>query len=362
MKILLVNPSFQENNPISILDMSSYLRGYGIDVAICHFGNLKKKPYDVVGLSCLGPFKGESIKQLRSLKNFYDSSKIVVGGKWTKTMMPSEKSEISAMGIEIVDISGETYFTKNEIDYVNYPSWNQDEFKTFCNNDYMMSSRGCPFHCNFCNNTESRISYFSPKRTVDIIEMMLKKIGSVFFVDDVLVLNPNHMESILQECRKRNIKIEEKNHFFVHVNLVNDKTIDLIKKYHPSKVQIGIESGDNRMLSEMGKNTNVEKITEAIKKLSEVTKINALWLLGFPGETTESLENTYKLVIFLKKYIYENWFSFYQPVYNTIGYKKCIEEGGVLFQSGANRDVSYIPSKINKEILLDYDRKMHEVK
>ena len=365
MKILLVSPKidcFCNNNPISVLDLAAYLRGKGMNADVCWSDNLPHQPYDIVGISCIGAFNGKSIKEIRHIKETYPSSKIVVGGKWSKTITPIEKEEILFMGAEIVTESGEVYFTGSDIDYSIYPSWASDDVKKMCGNDYIMSSRGCPFKCHFCNNSEDGIHYFAPHRTVDIITIMMNAFGSVFFVDDIFILSPEHMASVMEECDKRKIDIRGRNKFFVHVNMVNDKTLSMIEKYRPEHVQIGIESGDDRMLKEMGKNTNKERISIVVKSLSKITKVRGLWLNGFPGETEESLKNSVGLLSSLREFLSDNWFSFYQPVYNTVGYKKCIDEGGEFFHSLSNREIAYIPKGTNREMLLKYDATMRGIK
>ena len=365
MKLLLVNPNivdFRGSNPISILDLSAYLRSSGFDVDICHSDDLPSGNYDIIGLSCISAFGGGSIEELRRVKNYYPSSKIIVGGKWSKSILPRDRDEIYSMGVEVVEQSGELYFTGSEADYSNYPPWSYQDVVKICGNNYIMSARGCPFKCHFCHNVESKIHYFSPHRTANIINIILGRYGSIFFVDDIFSLNVERMLSILIECDKKRVNIRGRNGFFVHVNVINDNVLSMIKRYAPSNVQIGIESGDDRMLAEMGKNTTSEKIRSAVTSMSKITRVCGLWLLGFPGETVESLENTYNLMSSLKGVVKENWFSFYQPIYNTVGYDKCLAEAGQFLPSISNRGVAYVPRALSKEILLKYDDKMRRSK
>jgi hypothetical protein len=62
-----------------------------------------------------------------------------------------------------------------------------------------MSSRGCPYHCHFCHNTEKKISFFSHERTAANIDLLLKQgAKSIFFCDDNFVGNPQHSKELLR--------------------------------------------------------------------------------------------------------------------------------------------------------------------
>ena len=162
------------------------------------------------------------------------------------------------------------YLPASEIDYTTYPAWSRTDFETLSDvRADVMSTRGCPYRCNFCHNTEKKLSFFSAKRTADNIELLFELgAGHISFVDDIFTLRPAHMEALYHELKERNIDITHRNEFFAHVNQINEETVKWIKAYKPFKVSVGIESGDDRMLKLMGKGFDSKTAFEKVKDAS----------------------------------------------------------------------------------------------
>ena len=361
-KILLINPyiKLDRENPIAILDMAPYFRKCGIEVDVCNFPDLPEfKDYDMIGISCISSEGGYIFEQLKVIREHFRGKKIVIGGKWSTTMTEEEALKLQTLNIEVETGKGELVYTNDKvINFEKYPSWDKNDFEILCANNIMMTSRGCPFHCNFCNNTEEKVSYFTAKRTVDNLELILSKNNDVYFVDDIFVTNYEHAKAIYDECKRRKIKIENHNKFFVHLNTVNDKTIKIIKLFKPKMVNVGIESGNDSMLKKMNKKTSVEKIRKNVKTLSKYTNVHGLWMVGYPYETIDTLKNSWNLMKELAPYIHSNWISHYIPLYATVGYHMAMEEGGKFNQGIDNRHVAYIPKGLTQDILIEYRTKM----
>ena len=365
-KILFINPEnhfFEESNPIAILDIAQYLRYRGIKVDVCEYKNIPKdNGYDLIGISCVSSYGGDIFSQLKEIRKKFPTKTIVIGGKWSTTMSPEDIKQLQELNISVEKNKAELAYTDDEeIDFENYPAWSKNDLDILYKRDQMMTSRGCPFHCNFCNNTEEKINYFPVKRTVDNIELLLQKRNNVYFVDDIFVINFEHAKSIYEECKRRNINIENNNHFFVHLNTVNDKTIELIKLFKPNFIEVGIESGDERILKLMDKKTTVEKIRKNIPILAQYTQIYGLWIVGYPYETIESLENSYRLATELQQYIEFSWVSHYIPLYGTKGYSMAKESGGKFLESSNNKTISFIPKGLTSDILIEYRKKIMDL-
>lgn len=172
-RMLFIDPenlTFCPENPIAILDMAPYIRNFGIKVDVCRYPNLpKRKDYDIVGFSCLASCGGSVFEQLKNIQDFYPNSKIVLGGKWTHVFTEEEEKKVKEMGVCVEKSPAEFCYTESdEIKYEEYPAWDKKDFDILNVSHFIMSTRGCPFKCHFCNNTESRISFFSAKRTASV--------------------------------------------------------------------------------------------------------------------------------------------------------------------------------------------------
>ena len=281
MKILLTarREKAETRNPIAILDLAAYARAAGHTVD-CHYldqiatGKIMEERYDMVGLSVLQVSKEDQpFKDALYLKRRF-GTEVIIGGKWTQTIPVEQKNYASYLGLKIHVGPGETLFGKGEIDYGNYPAWARIDFETL--NDVrtdVMTTRGCPYRCNFCHNTEKKLSFFDASRTADNIELLFG-LGApcIFFVDDIFTLRPAHMEDLYNELKRRNIQFENRNEFFTHVNHINNDTIRWINAYRPFKVSVGIESGDDRMLKLMGKGFDRKTALEKLKLLHDQSR------------------------------------------------------------------------------------------
>ncbi|MBD3188349.1 radical SAM protein [Candidatus Bathyarchaeota archaeon] len=117
------------------------------------------------------------------------------------------------------------------------------------------------------------------------------------FWDDNLTLKRSHIVGICREIIARGL-----NHMaFCTPNGVRVDTLDeglllLMKRAGFYKLTFAVESGSRRILSENGKNTKLTTIlrnTVLAKKIGFL--LNSYFMMGFPGETEESIEKTIKI-------------------------------------------------------------------
>jgi radical SAM superfamily enzyme YgiQ (UPF0313 family) len=368
MKILLTTrrEKAEARNPIAILDLAAYARSFGHTVD-CYYldqiaaGKAPEERYDMIGLSVLQVLKEDQpLKDARYLKKRF-GTEVVVGGKWTQTIPAEQKNRFDDSGLKVHVGPGEPFFTTAEIDYKTYPAWNRIDFVTL--NDVradVMSARGCPYRCNFCHNTENKLSFFDARRTADNIDLLFKLGASyISFVDDIFTLKPAHMEALYYELKERSIDIEHRNEFFTHVNQINEETIKWIKAYKPFNVSVGIESGDDRMLKLMGKGFDSKTAFEKVKMLRDETGANVgtLFIIGFPGETTGSLDNTLHFIERMRPFA-GNWVSYYQPVPGTKGYDMALARGNTVKSSRRNMFITYVDPNLTARLLFTYNYMM----
>ena len=352
------------NNPIALLDLSPYLRNLGHSLDSYFLDELpNNRKYDVIGLSSL-TYAKIMVEDALYLRAKFKDTKIVVGGKGARCFDPIETQILKENNVEIWTRSGEEYFSRKEdIDYNNYPSWDAADLKNLrVKNEGLMSSRGCPYHCNFCHNTEKKISFFPAPRTVDNLELLFK-LGRdyVFFVDDIFTIKVEHMLDIYEECKKRNILIEGKNQFFAHINYINEESAKAMALFRPIAVEIGLESGDDNMLKMMGKSFTTEIAYEKLKILSRYVPIVGLFLIGFPTESIESLNNTIRFVSRIRGFLKNIWVSFYCPVSHTLGYKLAQENGIIIDRSHDNTKINYIDQRLKEKDLFLYRNLIYNV-
>ncbi|MFH1127590.1 MAG: radical SAM protein [archaeon] len=173
----------------------------------------------------------------------------------------------------------------------------------------IITSRGCPFNCAFCQPTLRKI--FGPKfrmRTVknvideikDIKKTFMKKnreLKSLHFTDDGLTYNHKWLKNLGQEIIKQKLDItwtaNTRADTMPEIGLLR-----LLKKSGLTKFSIGVESGDPYIRNEiLKKNVSQEKLIKAFDLCHEAgIKTHAYLMVGSPEETHESILATVKLL------------------------------------------------------------------
>ena len=163
----------------------------------------------------------------------------------------------------------------------------------------MMSSRGCPYDCNFCGSKSMFGRSFracSTKRTVDEIELLVKTYGfeCISFSDDTFAINKKRAIEICHEVKRRKIKAVYR--YQLRANTCDEDLIKELKEAGCVHIDIGAESGSDEILKEMKKGITVKQIKDAIAMIKKY-KIHTgvTFIIGSPGETMQDIEATREL-------------------------------------------------------------------
>ncbi|MDP2947196.1 MAG: radical SAM protein, partial [Nanoarchaeota archaeon] len=163
----------------------------------------------------------------------------------------------------------------------------------------MMSSRGCPYSCIFCASKVMFGRTFrtnSVKRTVDEVEHLVKDYGfeCVSFSDDTFAIDKQRAIEVAREIRRRNLKVLTR--FQLRANTCDEDLLAELKQAGCIQVDIGVESGSERVLKIIDKKITVEQIKNAFALLKKHgIKSSATFIIGIPGETREDIEMSRKL-------------------------------------------------------------------
>ncbi len=158
----------------------------------------------------------------------------------------------------------------------------------------LMSTRGCPYQCEFCSNVVFGGSYRerSPENVVDEIEVILEMgYNRVAFADDVFTLNKRRVVRICEEICRRGLRFSWE--CLGRVDAIDYKTALEMKKAGCYRIFFGIESGDDRVLNLMKKKITAEQAHEAVETADKAgLKVGAFFILFYPGETDETVLNS----------------------------------------------------------------------
>lgn len=163
----------------------------------------------------------------------------------------------------------------------------------------MMSSRGCPYDCDFCGSKSMfgrTFRAFNTMKTVDEIEHLVRNYGfeCISFSDDTFAINKKRAIEICREVKRRNIKAAYR--FQLRANTCDEDLIRELKGAGCIHIDIGAESGSDKILKQMKKGITVRQTRDAIAAIKKYgIHTGVTFIIGSPGETMEDVEETRQL-------------------------------------------------------------------
>jgi anaerobic magnesium-protoporphyrin IX monomethyl ester cyclase len=163
----------------------------------------------------------------------------------------------------------------------------------------MVSSRGCPYHCNWCAKPISGNRFqIRPAAAVAEEIKALKTISGaqhIWFGDDIFALDQHWVKQFAAEVTKRDAAIPFK--IQSRANLMTEQTVQQLKIAGCHEVWMGVESGSQTVLDAMDKGLNLSSVRSARRRLKDAG-IRACYFLqlGYPGESWPELKETIAFV------------------------------------------------------------------
>lgn len=318
MKIGLISPptNFLEYNgfpPLPLLYLDSYLNAHKyIDTQIIdlNVSNINKLPKtDVYAISATTPQFPHAIELLPKLKELNPNSITIIGGAHASAIpddckdfdkviigngekaliqclkdIETNKQKHIYIGEEIINLDELPMPNRYKININDYNYYIDGELSTL-----MMSSRGCPYSCLFCQNgirTNRTIRFHNNSYVIGEIQD-IKNCGykGIYFMDDMFTLRKDLLDLKSQLSKLKwqcQIRADEK---------LNN--ICKLGKMKCNRVSIGLESGSQKILDIVNKNLLLNKVPNVIKECKKNNiKVHPYLILGLPSESHQTIEET----------------------------------------------------------------------
>lgn len=208
----------------------------------------------------------------------------------------------------------------------------------------MISSRGCPFGCSYCDQSIFGKTWraHSAERVVEEMTRIVSKYNANFisFEDDNFLLNRARVVAICKLIIAQNLSVQWG--CSVRVDTLEPNLLTLMKLAGCRLLYIGIESGSPRMLKLLNRNLTIKQIRDAVLMIKRLgLKVYGAFILGLPTETRSEINQTIQFS--LKLPLDAASYFLFTPYPNT-GLRSLAEASGSVSQDWG--DYSAHPSKL----------------
>ncbi len=166
--------------------------------------------------------------------------------------------------------------------------------------EFILTTRGCPSACHFCSSPkfwERTVRFRSPQKIVDEMMDISARNGLIYFSlrDDTFTAD---RARTIEFCR---LLTERRAHILWNcqsrVNALDEELLVWMKRAGCECVQLGVESGSPRILSQLGKTITPAQVEQAAGLIRKVGINLSVYLISdVPGETEDDLRQTIELI------------------------------------------------------------------
>jgi len=240
---------------------------------------------------------------------------------------------------------------------------------------FILSSRSCPRRCTYCSMFMAHGPTYrarSAENVVDEIEYLYHRFNQRYFsfMDDNFTLNKPRALKICQEIADRKLDIQFDTPNGLDLNTLDEDVLRALVGAGLIRTCLAVESGSPEIRKSIHKRIKQEKIYEvfeAVKKFPTLV-YNVFFIIGFPNETFETLEETYRLIkkLELKSAV----LSFATPFPGTKLYEECVANHLIEMDYSkfhnfenlyyAHKDPFIKPYKLDKKDLVDFRLKVYK--
>lgn len=285
-------------------------------------------PAPIIGLSCMANLLPFTILASQALRERYPDRTLVLGGVGSKSVEEKLlrrfpwldvicRGEAERTGPELLDallrgsdlsaVKGLSYRQDGrihhtpareriaDVDAISFPAFDKIDLGRYAGYG-MMTSRGCPYPCTFCSvapvwDLESHSR--GPQNIADEMELLRREAGVDLFLfqDEFFISDKRHVMDFCAELRRRQLDVRFK--AFGRVNLVDKEMMRALADAGCVELRFGIESGSDRILSEICKGFTSAQVLDVLPAAIEMfPRVDAFYIWGFPFETMKDFSQS----------------------------------------------------------------------
>lgn len=316
MKICLIHPPHPNSTDdrldpcMGLLYIAGHLERCGhTDVEVVDLSGMTRwdVPYaDIYGITAYVSTLGITKQLVDECRMMNPKAHVVVGGAHASARpneFPYADQVVTGYGEgPMAALVGKT----DPVDPFGFPAYHKVDLSTYRRTINgkpsltFLTTRGCPYQCNFCGLASMHAEVRSTKMMKPaVVGEQLRRIQEEFgierinFQDDIFTMNRTRLFEVLGRVKKLGLLFR----CMGRACYDNEETYARLADAGCVQIAWGIESGSQRILDRMRKDTTVQQNRNVIRWARKygITS-RAFFILGYPGETRATLEETKRFI------------------------------------------------------------------
>jgi len=229
----------------------------------------------------------------------------------------------------------------------------------------MISSRGCPYGCIFCDKGVFGQNYrsFSARYIVSEMKLLIEKYKAkdIAFVDSTFTVSAERVRDIISEMKRQNINVNWT--CTVRANIMTGELLKEMKDAGCWRVRIGVESANDEVLKFIKKGITKEQVLRVTKLAAALgLQPKGFFSIGHLVDTKESINETIKFA--LATPFKDITVQINTPLKNTPQYKIYKDHGGFVEEPKVDYSFwqpSFVPNGMTAKELSALHKKFYRV-
>ena len=218
----------------------------------------------------------------------------------------------------------------------------------------VMTSRGCPYNCNFCSVTPMFGRRYRFRSAESVLEELAAYRGrSVFFCDDNFTANPARSKELFRGMIERKIGLKSWG-AQMRVEASRDpEMLELMRRSGGDMAYVGLESINPETLAALNKQQTVRDVSECVRRFHESgIRVHGMFIFGSEADTMQTIRDTVDFA--LDSRIDSLQFAILTPLPGTPLFHQLEAEGRLLTRQWALYDghhAVFQPARLSPEEL-----------
>lgn len=189
----------------------------------------------------------------------------------------------------------------------------------------MVTSRGCPFSCSFCDRTVFQHLYKinSASYIYDHMKHLRDRFGvyHINFYDDLFTAQPHRVNELCRLLIDKPLGMQF--NCAIRTGHTSDEMLRLLKQAGALMVSMGVESADPAMMSRHKVGVSLESVCETVASIHGAgLRAKGLFIFGLPGESPATVKTTSEFVLSLD--LDEMNMTKFSPLYGAPIWDECV--------------------------------------